>query len=62
MPFIEDPLKPGIKFYRYRPVFPHEKIFLIDDQAVRVSAANLDNRSFYLNLEITASLNLQFLE
>jgi cardiolipin synthase len=31
----------------------HQKVFLIDSQCAAVGTANLDNRSFRLNFEIT---------
>ena len=43
----------GIRFYRYTEGFMHQKTFLIDDFGVGVGTANLDNRSFRLNFEIT---------
>jgi cardiolipin synthase len=45
-------LKAGIRIYRYRPGFLHQKVMLIDDRAASVGTANLDNRSFRLNFEI----------
>jgi cardiolipin synthase len=47
-------LDAGIAIHRYRGGFLHQKVFLVDDQAAGVSTANLDNRSFRLNFEITA--------
>ncbi|MEM8505299.1 MAG: cardiolipin synthase [Cyanobacteria bacterium P01_D01_bin.1] len=44
----------GIKLYRYRPGFMHQKIILIDDELAGVGTVNLDNRSFLLNFEIMA--------
>ena len=44
---------PGVRFYRYRDGFMHQKAFLIDDFGVGIGTANLDNRSFRLNFEIT---------
>ncbi len=44
----------GVKFYRYTGGFLHQKVMLIDDAAAAVGTANLDNRSFRLNFEITA--------
>ena len=43
----------GIRFYRYREGFMHQKAFLIDDFGVGIGTANLDNRSFRLNFEVT---------
>ena len=43
----------GIKIYRYQPGFLHQKVLLVDDEAASVGSANLDNRSFRLNFEIT---------
>ncbi|MDX1481376.1 MAG: cardiolipin synthase [Woeseiaceae bacterium] len=44
---------PRVRFYRYREGFMHQKAFLIDDFGVGIGTANLDNRSFRLNFEIT---------
>lgn len=33
--------------------FSHQKIVLVDDAGASVGTANLDNRSLYLNFEIT---------
>lgn len=43
----------GTRFYRYKKGFMHQKAFLIDDFGVGVGTANLDNRSFRLNFEVT---------
>lgn len=43
----------GIRFYRYTEGFMHQKAFLVDDIAAGIGTANLDNRSFRLNFEIT---------
>ena len=43
----------GIRFYRYTEGFMHQKAFLIDDFGAGIGTANLDNRSFRLNFEIT---------
>jgi cardiolipin synthase A/B len=44
----------GIKIYRYQKGFLHQKVMLVDDVLATVGTANLDNRSFRLNFEITA--------
>jgi cardiolipin synthase len=33
---------------------PHQKVVLVDDRLAGVGTANLDNRSFRLNFEVTA--------
>ncbi|MCG8584283.1 MAG: phospholipase D-like domain-containing protein, partial [Pirellulales bacterium] len=43
----------GIKFFRYVPGFLHQKVLIVDDDFAAVGTANLDNRSFRLNFEIT---------
>ncbi len=43
----------GVKVYRYRAGFLHQKVFLVDDDLAGVGTANLDNRSLRLNFEIT---------
>ncbi|AFZ23857.1 phosphatidylserine/phosphatidylglycerophosphate/cardiolipin synthase [Cylindrospermum stagnale PCC 7417] len=42
----------GIKLFRYRRGFMHQKIILIDDDMAGVGTTNLDNRSFFLNFEV----------
>lgn len=44
----------GVKFFRYTDGFLHQKVMLIDESHATVGTANLDNRSFRLNFEITA--------
>lgn len=44
----------GIRLFRYHQGFLHQKVMLIDDRLAAVGTANLDNRSFRLNFEITA--------
>jgi cardiolipin synthase len=43
----------GVKTYLYEPGFMHQKTLLVDKDYAAVSTANLDNRSFRLNFEIT---------
>jgi cardiolipin synthase len=50
----EDMIKAGIKIYRYDDGFLHQKVFVVDELGAAVGTANLDNRSFRLNFEITA--------
>ncbi|MGA0846241.1 MAG: cardiolipin synthase, partial [Luteolibacter sp.] len=44
----------GIRIFRYHRGFLHQKVMLIDQRLAAVGTANLDNRSFRLNFEITA--------
>jgi cardiolipin synthase A/B len=43
----------GIKIYRYQPGFTHQKVLLVDRSLACVGTVNLDNRSFYLNFEVS---------
>jgi cardiolipin synthase len=52
--FLEETEKADVKIYRYQPGFMHHKVILVDDTLAAVGTANLDNRSFRLNFEITA--------
>ena len=52
--YFEDASHTGVRFFRYTDGFLHQKVMLIDDRAATVGTANLDNRSFRLNFEITA--------
>jgi cardiolipin synthase len=52
--FLDPLVASGIRIYRYRGGFLHSKHFVIDDRVAGVGTANLDNRSFRLNFEITA--------
>jgi cardiolipin synthase len=51
--FLEETEKADVKIYRYQPGFMHHKVILVDDALAAVGTANLDNRSFRLNFEIT---------
>lgn len=50
--YAHDSVCAGIRIFRYRPGFLHQKVVLIDDVAAAIGSANLDNRSFRLNFEI----------
>ncbi|MFW2422627.1 MAG: cardiolipin synthase [Porticoccaceae bacterium] len=47
----------GISFYQYSSGFMHQKVFLADKQRVLVGTANVDNRSFRLNFELTLAVH-----
>ncbi|CAG4892218.1 putative cardiolipin synthase YwiE [Paraburkholderia saeva] len=51
--YAYDAVRAGVRIFRYRPGFLHQKVVLIDSVAAAVGSANLDNRSFRLNFEIT---------
>jgi cardiolipin synthase len=50
--YAYDLIRAGVRIFRYRPGFLHQKVVLIDSTAAAVGSANLDNRSFRLNFEI----------
>jgi cardiolipin synthase len=53
----------GIKLYRYKSGFMHQKIILIDQELAGVGTVNLDNRSFFLNFEVMGFVaELSFVE
>ena len=43
----------GVRLFRYRGRFMHQKVILVDNLVAGVGTVNLDNRSFYLNFEAT---------
>jgi cardiolipin synthase len=43
----------GANFYRYQPGFMHQKVILIDQTIAGVGTVNFDNRSFFLNFEVS---------
>ncbi|MFW5845708.1 MAG: cardiolipin synthase [Planctomycetota bacterium] len=51
--FLEELCTAGVRFFRYRNGFMHQKVALIDDRFSLVGTANLDNRSLRINFEIT---------
>ncbi|HLT46637.1 MAG TPA: cardiolipin synthase [Rubricoccaceae bacterium] len=51
--YLPDVARAGVKAYLYEEGFMHQKILLVDDDYAAVSTANLDNRSFRLNFELT---------
>ncbi len=51
--YLKDTLPVGVKIYRYKDGFLHEKVLLVDDDLASVGTANLDTRSLRLQFEIT---------
>jgi cardiolipin synthase len=52
--YYEQSIPYGVRIFRYHRGFLHQKVMLIDSRLAAVGTANLDNRSFRLNFEITA--------
>lgn len=52
--YYEQSIPYGVKIFRYHRGFLHQKVLLVDERLAAVGTANLDNRSFRLNFEITA--------
>jgi cardiolipin synthase len=55
--YAHEAVRAGVRVFRYRPGFTHQKVMLIDDDTAMVGSMNLDNRSLRLNFEI-AALNI----
>lgn len=55
--FYPETIPYGIKIYRYKEGFLHEKIMLVDHDLSVIGTANLDNRSMRLNFEINALIH-----
>lgn len=51
--YYEQSIPYGVRLFRYHKGFLHQKVMLIDERLAAVGTANLDNRSFRLNFEIT---------
>jgi cardiolipin synthase len=45
-----------VRVYEYQPTMIHAKTLVVDDYFAAVGTANMDNRSFRLNFEVTAVL------
>ncbi|MHC4939683.1 MAG: cardiolipin synthase [Planctomycetota bacterium] len=52
--FFGNAQKAGVRIFRYRDGFLHQKAILVDDDFAAVGTANFDNRSFRLNFEMMA--------
>ncbi|MFC5739967.1 cardiolipin synthase [Dyella tabacisoli] len=52
--YAHDAVCAGIRMFRYRPGFVHQKVLLVDHDTTSIGSMNLDSRSFRLNFEITA--------
>jgi cardiolipin synthase A/B len=54
--YFDELIEVGIRFYRYKQGFMHQKVILVDDTVAGIGTHNLDVRSCRLNFEITALL------
>ncbi len=52
--FMDEMPGSGVRFYRYRQGFMHQKAILVDDMMAAVGSHNLDSRSCRLNFEASA--------
>jgi cardiolipin synthase len=52
--YYADMTECGVRLYRYRDRFMHQKVILVDDTLAGIGTVNMDNRSMYLNFEETA--------
>ncbi len=51
--YFPDIMAAGAKVYQYTKGMMHAKVVIIDDEFASVGTANLDNRSMFLNFEVT---------
>jgi len=51
--FIKEVQNINVRFFRYHQGFMHQKVMLMDNYTVSIGTANMDNRSFRLNFEIS---------
>lgn len=54
--YYDDVLASGARVFEYQPTMIHAKTLVVDDFFASVGTANMDNRSFRLNFEVTAVL------
>lgn len=47
-------LESGVRIFEYHPGFVHAKTMVVDDWVCAIGSANMDNRSFRLNFEVSA--------
>jgi cardiolipin synthase len=50
-------MRAGVKIYQYTAGFMHAKLLLIDDEWCSIGSVNFDNRSLYLNFEVTCFID-----
>lgn len=52
--YYESMINNGVRLFRYKERFMHQKVILIDNELAGIGTVNIDNRSIYLNFEATA--------
>lgn len=50
--FAFEAVRAGVRIFRYKPGFLHQKVVLVDTEITAIGSANMDNRSFRLNFEL----------
>jgi len=50
--YLQESAETGVKFFRYKEGFMHQKVILVDNHSAAIGTANMDNRSFTLNFEV----------
>ena len=59
--FTKRLMEQGVKIYLYEKGFVHAKTIIIDDDLAFIGTVNLDNRSFFINFELTAVVHDEIL-
>ncbi|QTV06723.1 cardiolipin synthase [Faecalibacter bovis] len=59
--FTKKLMEQNVKVYLYEKGFVHAKTIVIDDDLAFIGTVNLDNRSFFINFELTAIVHDQAL-
>ena len=54
--YLPELLREGVRVFRYKKGFLHEKVVLVDERLATIGSANLDNRSMRLNFELTMAV------
>ena len=52
--YYESMISNGVRLFRYKERFMHQKVILIDNELAGIGTVNIDNRSIHLNFEATA--------
>ncbi len=55
--YFPEAARAGVKVFLYEDGFMHQKVMLVDTEYAAVGTANMDNRSFRLNFELTVLFN-----